>query len=86
MARKLTGIKNFTKYQKTVAGNGHRIREGVRKYIMQRKSGERKSQVPDGVDILSLFFANPKEFTDDLIIDELVDFIAAGVLTTQNAI
>lgn len=83
IARKLTGIKNFTKYQKVLAGNGKRQREAIYEYVQQRKRGERKSQVEDGADILSLFLANPEVFTDEFIVDELRDFFGAAVQTTQ---
>lgn len=42
-ARKLTGIKDFTKYQRTVAENGKRARETLMAYVQMRKRGERKS-------------------------------------------
>ena len=50
--------------------------------MQKRKSGEIKSQVKDGVDLLSLFLQNSEVFTDDLIIDEMVDFFIAAVNTT----
>ena len=34
LLRKVTGIKTFTKYQKTVAANGFRTREAIRKYVL----------------------------------------------------
>lgn len=43
-----------------------------------RRSGELKSQVEDDADLLSLFFKNPDIFTDDFIIDELMDFFLAA--------
>ena len=84
-ARKVTGVKDFTNYQKIQAANGMRIREAIRKYVEQRKSGERQSKVPDGVDLLSLFMQNSEVFTDELIIDEMLDFFSAATLTTQFA-
>ena len=84
-ARKLTGIKIFTKYQQTVADNGRRQREAINAYVQQRKRGERKSQVGDGADLLSLFLANPDVFTDEFIVDELRDFFGAAAQTTQYA-
>ena len=32
-ARKVTGVKDFTNYQKIQAANGMRIREAIRKYV-----------------------------------------------------
>ena len=55
--RSVTGIKYLTSYQRKVAENGQRIRDSIQNYINQRKSGERKSQVADGVDLLSLFLS-----------------------------
>ena len=43
IARKLTGIKNFTKYQQKIADNGLRTREAILEYVRERKSGKRKS-------------------------------------------
>jgi cytochrome P450 len=43
VARKVTGIHNFTKFQQTIADNGHRMREAIMVYVQQRKRGERKS-------------------------------------------
>ena len=53
-------------------------------YVQKRKSGEVKSQV-DNTDLLSLFLKSPDIFTDDFIVDELLDFFLAGVQTTQFA-
>ena len=81
-ARKLTGIKLYTKYQQTVAENGRRQRAAIMAYVQQRKRGERKSKV-EGADLLSLFLANPDVFTDEFIVDELRDFFGAAVYTTD---
>ena len=54
-------------------------------YVQERKSGKRKSQVADGVDLLSLFLQNPDVFTDEVIVDELRDFFGAATITTQYA-
>ena len=39
----------------------------------------------DGVDLLSLFFENKEIFTDEFIVDELLDFFTAAAVTTQAA-
>ena len=85
VVRKLTGIKNFTAYQATVAENGQKIRAAIRKYVEDRISGANKSNVEEGADILSLFLQNRDVFTVDLIVDELLDFFLAGSITTQFA-
>ena len=54
----------------------------MKDYIRKRKSGERKSQVADGVDLLSLFQSRPDVFTEELIIDEILDFFSAAIATT----
>ena len=77
-ARKLTGIKNFTKFQQTIADNGFRIRAAIVAYVQERKLGKRKSQVENGVDLLSLFLQDTDVFTDDYIVDELRDFFGAA--------
>ena len=52
-------------------------------YVQERKIGKRKSQVSDGVDLLSLFLQNTDVFTDYVIVDELIDFFGAAAITTQ---
>ena len=54
-------------------------------YVRKRKSGEIKSNVAEGADLLTLFLANGEVFTDTFIVDELLDFFLAGVQTTQFA-
>ncbi len=54
-------------------------------YVQERKSGQRKSQVGGEADLLSLFLEEKEVFTDDCIVDELLDFFAAAVMTTQYA-
>ena len=83
--RKVTGIKNLTKLERTAAKNSLRIREFIADYIKKRKSGERKSKVAEGVDLLSLFISNPDVFTEDLVIDEIIDFFAAATNTQTLA-
>ena len=85
-ARKLTGIKDFTEWQRKLVYSQQVIRNFVRDYVMQRKSGEVKSQVPEGVDLLSLFLQNQEFFDDELIVDELVGFFLVAVNTTQNTL
>merc|ERR1719362_1245663 len=58
LCRRLTGIKNFTAFQRKLAENGQTIRKVVYDYVLKRKSGEVKSKVPDGADLLSLFLEN----------------------------
>ena len=56
--RKVTGKKNATEFQRQLAENGETIRKTIFDYVLKRKNGEIKSQVPEGVDLLSLFLQN----------------------------
>ena len=52
----LAGLKyDYTSYQRQVSSNCHIVREFVRSYIRERKSGKRFSKVKDNSDVLSLF-------------------------------
>ena len=53
---------------------------------MKRKSGEIKSKVPDGVDLLSLFLENEDVYKVDDTVDELIDFFGAATQTSQFAL
>ena len=53
--RKMTGIKNFTSWQKKVTENGQNIRRAILKHITERKSGKNQSLVKGDADLLSLF-------------------------------
>ena len=84
--RKITGINNLTKFEKICSQNSLKMRGFIADYIKKRKSGERKSKVDEGVDLLSLFLSNTDVFTEELVIDEIIDFFAAATLTTQFAL
>ena len=73
---------NFHWSFKMVNENCRRARQYCYDYVSERKSGKAKSQV-HGVDMLSLFMESPDIFTDDFIVNELMDFFFAGTLTTQ---
>ena len=60
------------------------MRQFLLEYVNKRKSGQVKSSVKN-VDMLSLFLESPDIFTDEFIIDELMDFYFAGSLTVQFA-
>jgi cytochrome P450 len=77
-------IYQASESDRKLSDNGKALRNYIDSYVQKRKSGERKSTVADGVDLLSLFLSQPAVFTDEVIIDELVDFFAAGSETTQN--
>ena len=58
------------------------IRGFVNDYVQKRKSGEIKSKVTDSTDLLTLFMENRDIFTDEFIVDELLDFFLVGITTT----
>ena len=66
----------------TVKNNCALVRAFILDYVTKRKEGKVKSQV-NNVDMLTLFLESPEIFTDDFIVDELMDFFFAGTLTTQ---
>ena len=68
----------WTAYQRLVQKNCFTVREKIRTYIRDRQSGKRQSKVNNKSDILSMFFENPDVFTEDFMVDELVDFFIAG--------
>ena len=57
------------------------MRRLIRDYIRKRKSGEVKSNVAADADLLSLFLMDTEVFDEDLMIDEILDFLRSGVLT-----
>lgn len=73
----------FTAMEKMSNENSAQLRATIRDYVRKRTSGERKSQVGDQSDMLSLFLQSPDIFTEDVIIDELIDFLVAGSQSTQ---
>ena len=46
-------------------------------------SGEAKSKLKADSDILSLFLHNPGVFTEEAIVDELIDLLSASTAFTQ---
>ena len=85
-ARFITGIKDFTSFQRTVSENQRRTRSLISEIFYKRKSGVLKSELEDNVDILTLLLENQDAFDDEAIIDELIDFFAAATQTTNSGI
>lgn len=82
---KLTGkTYGFVEQERIADQNSAVIRATLREFIRKRKSGEIKSDMKDGCDIMSLMLADTECFDDDDIIDEVIDLIVAGTQTTQN--
>ena len=78
----LTLRTNLTSYQRQVADNCLTLRNFIGTYIRDRKSGKCESKVKNKSDLLSLFFENTEIFTEEFMIDELIDFLFAGTATT----
>ena len=75
----------LTSYTKTIEHNAKTVRQFVHDYVSRRKSLQSKSEVKGNSDLLSLFLENGHIFTDEFIVDELLDFLLAGVITTRFA-
>lgn len=78
-------VISLTDFEKKVDENCRRLRAFLQEKVSMRRNGELKSQVEDDADLLSLFFKNPDIFTDDFIIDELLDFFLAASQTTMSS-
>lgn len=77
----------FSKVERTIDDNCYRLRAFVRDYIRKRQAGEKRSTVQNSADLLSLFFETPDIFTEEFIIDEIMDFfLAAAATTTRGAV
>ena len=75
---------SFTSQERYIDDNSHRVRCFINEYVQKRKTAKQKTAVQNSSDLLSLFFQTPEVFTDEFIIDELVDFFAAASATTMN--
>ena len=75
---------SFTEIEKVSSENSRLIREKIRGYVQKRASGECKSDLGGNSDVLSLMLESKDIFSEDDIIDELLDFLVAGTQTTQN--
>ncbi len=85
IANKGTYAPTMSTYSKQVKKNCDTVRGVIMNYVLRRKSGEIKSQVADESDLLSCFMKSPDIFTDEFIVDEIMDFFLAGTATTQYA-
>ena len=75
----------LTRFTKSIENNCKITRKFLRDIIAKRKNNEIESKVEGKADLLSLFLESPDVFTDDDIIDELLDFLLAGTQTTSYA-
>ena len=76
---------NFTYMERIMGENCRRIRSYINDYVQGRKEGRNKTKLDGDSDLLNLFLENPDIFTNDFIIDELLDFFLAGMVTTMSA-
>ena len=76
-------IYNVTSFDAKTSDNCTRLRSFIQNYVDDRKAGKNKSNLKGNSDLLSLFLSEGDIFTDEFIIDELVDFFLAGMITTS---
>ena len=74
---------SFTRTERTIDENCIRLRSLVYAYLQETK-GNAKAQ-DSTISLVALFRQTPEVFTDEFIIDELMDFFLAGVTTTTSA-
>lgn len=55
-------------------------------YVQKRKNGSIKSDLADESDLLSQFLQASQDLTETDIVDEVIDFLAAGTSTTQRSV
>jgi len=73
----------FTRKEQQIRSNCEALREKIRQYVRARRNGQNQSSFKDNSDLLSLFLEASDVFTEEDVIDEIVDFVVAGVQTTQ---
>ena len=80
----LSGGKNygFTRQERTADTNCVSLRAKLTAYVRKRTQGLAESKVGAKSDLLSLFLESPDVFTEEVIVDSLIDFVLAGTLTT----
>ena len=76
-------IYNVTSLDAKTSKNCTALRSFIQQYLTDRKAGKNKSNLKGNSDLLSLFLSEGDIFTDEFIIDELVDFFLAGMITTS---
>ena len=85
LAKCTTSNPAFNEMERSSNHNCAMLRQSLREYIQKRASGAEQSKFEGSNDLLTLMMASPEIFKEDLIIDELIDFLTAGTQTTQNA-
>ena len=81
---RLTG-KNLalTKMERESTSNSVIVRAVVSQYVRKRMNGVVKNTLNNS-DLLTLFLQSPDVFTEEIIVDEIVDFMVAGTVSTMN--
>lgn len=77
---------DWSEYYQKYKSNCQVARDFILDYVRKRKSGEIKSSVDKGADMLSLFFERPDVFTEEVLVDEVLDFFGAASETTQKSV
>ena len=72
----------MTKAEKIFDWNSAQLRAFTRDFVQKRKNGQFISKAPGEVDLLNLFLSDRDAFSDEDIVDELLDFFVAAVETT----
>ena len=79
---RLTGYSMaLTAMERHANANSDRLRDFMRQKVQQRKRSTQK--LTKSCDLLSIFLEEPDVFTEDVILDELADFMTAGTMTTS---
>ena len=74
----------FTNVEKFTNINCSALRQALLTFVRKRKSERKHSETPEiDVNLLSLMFEQPDVFSDEFIVDELIDFLVAGTQTTM---
>ena len=75
----------FTNIEKYNLMNCKALRQALMTYVRQHKSERQQNgKSPDtDVNLMSLMFQQPDVFSDEFIVDELIDFLVAGTQTTM---
>ena len=72
---------SLSKKEKMADENCHRLREFIRSEVQGRRSTLNQGliDVEKCTDVLTLLLQSPDVFTDEVIVDELIDMMLAGV-------
>lgn len=77
-------VLNMTSGERNIRKSFKKMRAFIHEYVQKRKQGTVKSTVRESADLLSLFLEAPDIFTDEFIVDELIDFFVAASQTTMH--